>query len=298
MNLLFADTPSPGIRHDVNYLGPDRAEKLDIYLPPENFARPVPAVLFIHGGGWRLGDKAGKREVNIGGTLAAHGYAVFSINYLLNVGDRDAATGKTKLTSVAWPQNLHDCKTALRFIRKESARYGINPDRIATMGGSAGGHLAMLVGATANRAEINRHGLYTEQSNGVTCIINFYGEYDVSGRWRASFAGDTPEKTVANARAASPVTYLDKNTPPMFITHGSADKTIPAERSRMLTNYLEKLGVDYLYVEIGGAPHSYDLEPAQMDLRPAVLTFLEKYLGKPASAAASNKDANATSVAQ
>ncbi|MDR1010925.1 MAG: alpha/beta hydrolase [Opitutaceae bacterium] len=286
-NMLFASAPpaplapSANVQSDVSYLGPDRAEKLDIYLPPETFARPVPAVLFIHGGGWRLGDKAGTREVKIATTLAARGYAVVSINYLLNVGERNEAARKTVLTSVAWPQNLHDCKSALRFIRKESARHGIDPNRIAVAGGSAGGHLAMLLGATANHAEFNKHGLYTDQSNAVSCILNFYGEYDISGRWSFCFAGKTPRQTDANIKAASPITHLDKNTPPMFITHGSADKTISVERSRLLAAHLSKLGVDYLYVEIGGAAHAYDLEPQQMDLRPIVLAFLEKHLGKP-----------------
>ena len=271
----------PRVESDVAYLGAEREEKLDVYLPPDSFARPVPAVLLIHGGGWRIGDKADRRERNIGQTLSAAGYAVFSINYLLNVGDRDPVTKRLKLTRLAWPQNLHDCKSALRYIRAESSRYGINPERIAVMGGSAGGHLAMLVGATADHAEINREGLYTDQSNAVSCILNFYGDYDIRGRSVSPFAGADPEKTKANEVAASPITYLDKNTPPMFITHGSADKTIPVERSRLLAEHLRGLGVDYWYVEVGGAPHTYHLQPEQMDLRPVVLSFLEKHLGKP-----------------
>lgn len=275
-------TAAPRVERDVAYLGPDRAEKLDVYLPPDTFARPVPAVLLIHGGGWRVGDKAGARERNIGENLSAAGYAVFSINYLLNVGKKDPAADRLRLTRLAWPQNLHDCKSALRYIRAESARFGVDPVRIAVMGGSAGGHLSMLVGATANHDEINRHGLYTDQSNAVSCILNFYGDYDIRGRRVSPFAGATPEETAANEEAASPVTYIDKNTPPVFITHGSADKTIPVERSRLLAEHLRQLGVDYWYVEIAGAPHTFHLQPAQMDLRPVVLTFLEKHLGKPA----------------
>lgn len=79
------------VESDISYLGLDRAEKLDVYLPQETFARPVPAVLLIHGGGWRIKDKADARERNIGQNLAAHGYAVFSINYLLNIEKKDPA---------------------------------------------------------------------------------------------------------------------------------------------------------------------------------------------------------------
>jgi acetyl esterase/lipase len=271
----------PRIERDIPFLGPGRAEKLDVYLPPETFARPVPAVLLIHGGGWRIGDKAGPRERNIGQTLAAHGYAVFSINYLLNQGKKDPDTGKLRLTRVAWPQNFHDCKSGLRFIRAEATRFGVAPDRIAVMGGSAGGHLAMLVGATAWRGEINRHGLYPEQSNDVACILDFYGDFDIRGRRVSPFAGASPEETAGNEEAASPVVYFDARTPPMFITHGTADTIVPVERSRALARHLEKAGLDYWYVEIAGAPHSFDLQPEQMDLRPVVLAFLAKHLGVP-----------------
>jgi acetyl esterase/lipase len=281
-------TATPRFESDVAYLPPDRAEKLDAWLPdPAVWPGPHPAVLLIHGGGWHTGDKANARERNIGQNLSAAGYAVFSINYLLNIGEKDPATGQFRITRLAWPQNLHDCKTALRFIRASAARFNIAPDRIAVMGGSAGGHLALLVGATARHEEFNRHGLYTDQSNAVSAIIDFYGVYNIRGRRVSPFAGATPEETAANEQAASPDTWLDKNTPPVLIAHGSADKTIPVERSRLLAEHLRNLGVEYWYVEIGGAPHTFHLQPKQMDLRPVVLTFLEKHLGKPALATTS-----------
>lgn len=266
------------VERDVAYLGSERTEKMDVYLPPESFQRPLPAVLVIHGGGWAGGDKANAREVNIGQTLAAHGYAVFSINYLLNKREKDPATGRMRTTEIAWPQNLYDCKSALRFIRAEAERFGVDPDRIAVQGGSAGGHLAMLVGATAHNKELNAHGLYTDESNAVSAILTFYGDYDIRGRRVSPFAGSTPEETKANEELASPITHFDANTPPVFVTHGTADGTVSVERSRMLVAHLKKLGIEHEYVEIPGAPHTYHLQPAQMDLRPAVLDFLKKHL--------------------
>jgi acetyl esterase/lipase len=263
---------------DVPYLGSGREEKLDAYLPADSSGQPHPAVLLIHGGGWRIGDKASDREINIGTTLASHGYAVFSINYLLNVGEKDPETGRLHLSRLAWPQNFYDCKSALRYLRAHAAEYHIDPDRIAAMGGSAGGHLSMLLGATAHRDEINQHGLYTDQPNHVSAIINFYGDYDIRGRAVSPFAGATPQETAANESAASPITYIDAQTPPMLIAHGTKDTTIPVERSRLLARHLESLGLDYWYIEIAGAPHSFHLQPEQMDLRPTVLTFLQKYL--------------------
>lgn len=261
---------------DIPYLGPNREEKLDIYLPDESFLRPLPAILLIHGGGWRGGDKADARERNIAGTLASHGYAVFSINYLLNRTGRD--TKGKEYTAIAWPRNYYDCKSALRYIRAHADTYGIDPERIAAMGGSAGGHLAMLVGTTAHNEEFNQHGLYTEQPNHVSAIITFYGDFDIRGRPVSSFAGSTPEETAANEKNASPITHIDANTPPMLIVHGTDDRTVSVERSRMLAAHLESLGLEYEYIEIPDAPHTFHLQPVQRDLRPDVLAFLGKHL--------------------
>jgi len=266
------------VHHDISYLGPDRLEKMDAYLPSRAYATPHPAVLLIHGGGWRLGDKANVRERNIGHTLAERGFAVFSINYLLNEGSRDAS-GKIQTTKVAWPQNLFDCKSALRFLRHQAREFRVDPKRIAVMGGSAGGHFAMLLGATANLDALNIGGLYTEQSNEVSAVINFYGVPDLQERHLHVVTGATEEETRENARLASPVTWFHPEMPPMLIAHGTADAMIPVRVSRKLTQILETIGARYWYVEISGAPHTFHLEPEEMDLRPVVLSFLERHLG-------------------
>ncbi|PAW79660.1 MAG: lipase [Verrucomicrobia bacterium Tous-C9LFEB] len=267
---------------DVEYLGAERTEKLDVYLPPESFPRPVPAMLLIHGGGWTIGDKADKRERNIGATLAAHGIAVFSINYLLDKVEKDEQ-GKKKSVTKAWPQNFYDCKSALRFMKKESARFGIDPQRIGVMGGSAGGHLAMLVGVTGQAAAMNQGGLYLDQDNGVRCIIDLYGIHDVRKFQPSHFSGSTPEETERNLDAASPCTYFSSQTPPLLILHGDADKIVNVEMSRDLVRQLQAKGIVHEYVEVPGAPHTFHLEPKEMDLRPVTLKFLDTYLvGAPA----------------
>lgn len=270
------------IKREIPYLGTDRAEKMDAYLPPSYFVGPSPAIVLIHGGGWHMSDKAADREVSIATDLARTGYAVFSINYLLNEGAKDE-DGTLKLSRVAWPQNLYDCKSAVRFIRKNARKFDINPNRIATMGGSAGGHLAMLVGGTIHHDVFNKEGLYTEQSNKISCILNFYGDFDIRGGEVSPFAGAAPDITSANEADASPITWIDANTPPMFIAHGTADTIIPVERSRALAAHLQNLSLNYIYLEIAKAPHAFDLHPEQLDLEPSVLMFLKKYLGKPSS---------------
>lgn len=137
----------------------------------------------------------------------------------------------------------------------------------------------MLLGVTASNEEFNRHGLYLEQSNQVSCIVNFYGPSDLRGRKITPFTGSPFNRVASYEETASPVKYLDKNTPPFFIAHGTGDKVIPVDESRSLAAALQTLGIPFEYVEIPGAPHAFDLQPEQKDLRPAVLAFLKKYLG-------------------
>ncbi len=271
-----AETAEIGITvlHDVPYLGADREEKLDAYLPSDEFVRPVPAVVLIHGGGWGGGNKRARREITIGTTFAANGFAVFSISYKLN---SKLDTGELE---VAWPRNLYDCKSAVRYLRAQADKYGIDPERIATMGGSAGGHLAMLVGTTAHVDEFNQGGLYTDQSNEVSCIINFYGRHELSDR-RRHFAGATEAETDERVRLASPDTWLGENTPPMLVVQGTEDRSVPPRIARALVQRLKELDIEHEYIEIEGAGHSFHLQPSQMDLRPAVLAFLKKHLGEP-----------------
>ena len=284
------------VEKDIAYLGSDREQKLDAYLPSTTaFPGPRPAVVWIHGGGWSTGSKSDGREQNICRTLAEHGYAAFSIDYLLTkhltktpaaqaAGGSEEAEPEDAAAAgdrpVPWPQNLYDCKTAVRFIRKEAARFRIDPARIAVSGGSAGGQLSLMVGLTGDDAELNHGGLYLEQSSRVSCIIDFYGAAEVTAKKRAwKFAGKTPEETAANLRLASPLTHITKDSPPTLIAHGTKDGTVDIGDSRKIDQALAMAGVPHQFVVVPGGPHSFDLQPKQMDLRPVVLEFLGKYLG-------------------
>ena len=267
------------IQRDIAYLGEDREEKLDVYLPDtEPIHSPLPAVILIHGGGWGGGDKASKRMQSMAEFLADEGYAVFSINYLLNIGERDPETRKYHLEKLAWPQNFLDCKSALRYVRAHAGHYGIDPERIGLIGTSAGGHLAMLVGGTANDPNMNAEGLYRDESNEVACIVNMYGPFDTEGKAPSPLMGSTPEVKRALGKASSPKTYMDEDFPPILILHGSADATVSVDSSRELARYLTTLGCTYEYIEIEDAPHSFNFQPEQMDLRPAVIEFLNANL--------------------
>lgn len=288
--LIFASSlltlrAEPVVQRDIPFLGADRQEKMDAYLPSETFTRPVPAVVFIHGGGWTGGGKAEGVATGVCRALAENGYAAFSIDYRLNTATK-TEDGKTTITKVVWPQNFTDCKTAIRYVRKNAKEFGVDPDRIAVMGASAGAHLALLVASTKDSEKWNAVGLYPEVSNEVAAVVEFYGRHDVSRDRRQHFAGATPEETETNVKDASPVTHLTAKMPPVLAVQGDADKIVPVTYGRELVEHLRTLGVPHEYVEIPGAGHSFGIDLILKDLKPILLDFLGKYLAAKAPATA------------
>ena len=267
--LVLAARGAVKVERDVSYLTEGREEKADLYLPEKLPAgAKAPVLLWIHGGGFTGGDKAQKRELNIGSNLAEHGYVVMSINYKL----------QAKGAAPIWPQNLHDCKTAVRWLRANAARLHLDPDRIAVAGGSAGGHLASLVALTKPEDGLDPKGPYGEFSCAVQCGMDFYGCVDLTTWHDSTMFGKTKAQDPEVYRKASATTYARKDSPPLLILHGTADKTVDIKQSETLEAALKKAGADVTFVRVPGAPHTFDLQPKQQDLRPLVLAFLEKHL--------------------
>ena len=256
------------IEKDVSYLPAERKEKADLYLPAED-GQKHPGVLIIHGGGWSGGIKDAKREINIGTTLAAHGYVCMSIDYQLH---------DSKSPTPCWPQNLHDCKTAVRWMRAHAERLHLDTAHIGVIGGSAGGHLASMVGITGPEAGLDPAGPYGEQSCGVNCVVDMYGPADVENWKDISALRKTRAEAPELYKQFSLLTYLDKSDPPFLILHGTADKTVDVEQSRILDAALAKHGIEHHLEIIEGAPHTFHLQPSQKDLRPLVLAFFDKHL--------------------
>ncbi|MEQ1861641.1 MAG: alpha/beta hydrolase [Chthoniobacteraceae bacterium] len=251
--------------HDIDYLGAGRAEKADLYLPAD--AKPgqrFPAVVIIHGGGWSGGDKRAAREINIGTTLALNGYVGMSINYALATKDGSEPT---------WPQNLHDCKTAVRWLRANAERLHIDPERIGAIGGSAGGHLAAMLAVAGPEFDPPGSG-----SCAVKCAVDLYGPMLWFSQRDIAMFRKTRAEAPELYRQASPLAHVDKNDPPILILHGTADTTVSVDDSKAFDAALAKAGVDHQLVIVEGALHSFHLEPKQRDLRPLVLGFFDKHL--------------------
>lgn len=263
---LLANESDVRIEHDVDYLGLDREEKADLYLPANpKVGDRFPAVVIIHGGGWSGGDKGAAREINIGTTLALNGYVGMSINYLL-AGKGDQKTG-------SWPQNLYDCKNAVRWLRSNAERLQIDPDHIGVIGGSAGGHLAAML--TLTGGELDPPG---EGSTQVQCGVDLYGPVLWFEQRDLSMFRQTREEAPERYRAADPRNHVDKNDPPLLILHGTADTTVDVADSEALAAALKTAGAPHELVIIPDARHSFHLQPTQRDLRPLVLGFFDKYL--------------------
>jgi acetyl esterase/lipase len=256
------------VERHVEFLTEDRSEKADLYLPlePQKETR-LPAVIWIHGGGWNGGQRDGNREINVCSTLARNGYIAMSIDYQLAKG-----------VGAAWPQNLADCKTAVRWLRKNAARLGIDPDHVGVMGGSAGGHLAAMVALTTAADGLDPPGPYGEYSCSVSCCVDMYGISDIGRYHDVRMLGKTLEESPELYRLASPLTYIRTNSPPFLILHGTADNTVNIEQSQWLDESLTRVGVEHELVIIPDAPHTFDLQPKQRDLRPIVLDFLDRHL--------------------
>jgi acetyl esterase/lipase len=246
--------PAPAgvvIKENVAYLAPGRTETADLYLPAK---RPAdarsPAVVIIHGGGFTGGDKAQPREFNIGTTLALHGYVAMSVNYAL--ASKEHPT---------WPTNLQDCMTAVRWLRKNAERLQVDADHIGTIGGSAGGHLAAMLAVAASKDGLDPAGPSGELSCRVQCAVPMYGAYDFTDRDDLVIIGKKRSEAPDAYRAVSPITYLNRNTPPMLLLCGTADSPATVAQSEKFAAALKKAGVEHELIVVDGAPHSFHVQP-------------------------------------
>jgi acetyl esterase/lipase len=278
--------PTPVFRlSDIPFLGANRKEKLDLYFPSGDFRSNRPAVVFIHGGGFTGGDKAEYRSASVSADLCRAGYVVVSCNYVLG----------SKSKPGVWPQNIADCRNAVRWVRAHAKELGVNPDKIAVAGGSAGGYLALMVGLSDDKTGPGGDPAATHSAK-VSAVIDMYGVVNFSKHGK----GDVVGATAAEQQAYLPELQCDAQDPAVLILHGTADTTVDIAQSDDMAKALRSAKVSHEYIVVEGAPHTFDLHPkgkgwkrtgvmagaevtsssTKADLTEPTLDFLARTIGK------------------
>lgn len=226
---------------DLEYAIVDgKSLKLDLSMPVESTV-PPPLMVWIHGGGWTGGDKTTINPINT--RLTEDGYAVASINYRLGG------------VSALHPKQIHDVKGAIRWLRAHADKYGFDSTRIAVGGGSAGGHLALLLGLSGGVTELEGVvGGYVGESSSVQAVVDLYGVSSMQA-YADSNAKFQLNTSVDFIHSASPIEYISSDDPPVLIIHGENDQTIPVNQSYILHDRYHEAGLDSSLNIVEGGEH-------------------------------------------
>jgi acetyl esterase/lipase len=272
-----AEIPSEKVQRDVIYSTNGGVTlKLDIFLPAGKQDKPSPAILYVHGGGWRGGGKSMGSWLNpLTRELIERGYVVV------------AAVDYRLAPEYKWPAFIHDVKCAVRFLRANAKKYNIDSDHIGTWGSSAGGHLVALLGTADASAKLEGAG-YTNQSSRVQAVVDFFGPSDLLRLGEAAEHRERARIVFGEGddiyKAASPITYVTKDDAPFLIIHGDGDKLVPLKQSEVLHEKLKAAGVSSELLVVQNAGHGIngkDIDPSREDITKKVVEFFDKHLRKP-----------------
>ncbi len=247
---------------------------LDLYLP-EKADRPLPLIIWVHGGAWMSGSKNNPSPAL---RFLASGYAVAHVGYRLS-------------QEAQFPAQIDDCKAAVRWLRANAKKYELAPDKFVAWGASAGGHLVALLGTSGGVAELEGAVNDLKASSRVQAVVDWFGPTDFLRIGDAESdlrhnAPDSPESKLIGgallenkdkAAKASPITYVSKDAPPFLIMHGDRDRTVPFNQSERLSTALKQAGVDVTFVPVKGAGHGFGGTEA---IAP-VQEFLKRCFSKP-----------------
>ena len=235
---------------DVVYgQGGDRELRGDLFVPSDD-SEARPGIIFIHGGGWRGGVRTQFRRH--AAHMATLGCVGLCIEYRLS-------------GEAPFPAAVEDCKCAVRWMRARADQYGIDPAKLAAVGGSAGGHLASMLGVTDASVGLEGAGWHPEQSSKVAAVASFNGVGDMkalvshrgaisaAAEWLGGMPGDLPDMYTL----ASPITHVDATSAPFLLLHGDADTTVPIEQSIGMEERLKQAGVRAEVFVVEGAPHGF-----------------------------------------
>ncbi len=262
---------------DIPYAGTDNPrQKLDLILPKKRSTdAPLPVIAYIHGGAWRAGNKNGSRR-RIADYVRSGKFAGVSIAYRLS---------QEKI----WPAQIHDCKAAIRWVRANASQHGLDGDRIAVWGASAGGHLVAMLGVSGGVDELEgKIGPHLEQKSSVHCVVDYYGptdflkmndfpsriDHDAADSPESQLVGGAIGQKQAAVRSANPITYVSQGDAIFLIAHGTKDPLVAFNQSELLHAALRKAGVSSTLITVDGGGHGF----RNREIGKRVRSFLEKHL--------------------
>ncbi len=278
-------TVTPGVDafRDLSYVegSADPAQTLDLYVP-QNSAKPLPLIIYIHGGAWNGGDKRSCPPM----LFINDGYAAASLEY------RFASKAK-------FPAQIQDCQAAIRWLRGNAKKYNLDPAHFGVWGESAGGHLSALIGTSGGSGAFTPIGGNLDQSDGVQAVCDLFGPADFmtvtkqgdtnaekhlpkweewkGGRGYSFFLGAETGVDVEKSESVSPIHYVSKSTPPFLIYHGTYDQLVPFQQSEELAAKLKENGVEVMLQPFAHMEHSGAIywTPPALKL---VKAFFDKHL--------------------
>ena len=263
------------IEPDIAYRkGKSKAWKLDLVAPKAKSKAPRAAIVFVHGGGWRSGDKRAGYFMRGAIEYARKGYVCITVNYRL-------------IAEAPMPASIEDVKCAVRWLRANAKKYNVDPGRIGAYGNSAGAHLVCMLGLVKPEAKLEGDGPYQDQSSLVQAVCasatptNFllFDNRRKSQRTQPGelFAG--PAETLEDrGRRASPSTYVAADAPPFLLVHGTADTTVNIKHGDTFHAALKKAGAKHLeYIRVEGAGHGV-FHQFSKKTYPAMEKFFETHL--------------------
>jgi len=265
------------LKPDIAYReGKSEAWKLDLVMPKSKSKEPRAAIVFVHGGGWRSGDKRKGYFMRGAIEYAQKGYVCITVNYRL-------------IAEAPMPASIEDVKCAVRWLRANAKKYNVNPKRIGAYGNSAGAHLVCMLGLAKPEAKLEGDGPYQEQSSLVQAVCasatptNFL-LFDNRRKARRTQPGELfagPADTLEErGRKASPSTYVAADAPPFLLVHGTADTTVNIKHGDTFHAALKKAGAKHLeYIRVEGAGHGV-FHQSSKKTYPAMEAFFKKHLLK------------------
>jgi acetyl esterase/lipase len=255
----------------IEYSNPDDQHLQLNIARAADATKKLPAVVCIHGGGFRAGKR--ERWDETCKKLAEHGYVAVTVSYRLAPDYR-------------FPAAIHDVKAAVRWLRAHADRCGIDPDRIGVLGDSAGGHLAQFLGVTGGVARFEGDGGNSEQSSRVQCVVNYYGPSDFTKSYGKSvdaaevlplwLGGDLEHARHAHV-ISSPLNWVTPLAAPTLLIHGTEDKYVAYEQAVWMRDRLQAADVEVELLTLDAAGHGFQGADA-VRAEQAMLHFFDEHL--------------------